>query len=650
MRVPKKSIRKAFNLLEEIQRNPKYLKWCQDYNPFQKNEPLDELEDRWDEVYHEAYDKGFVIQNYREIVETNLRDAQQVWKGNEEMISHLDEEATLACIAFIFRADHFCEGALMESIANGLLLKYYRRLMEIATDEIRRGNAKYFCCPRCDSVHTAPILWGMPAYDRELERQEANEEIYIGGCCVSQNVPSHHCFSCEWEFIPGEENESIRLTREQILHANQIFSFGSGSKIIHIELEKNNEYIYCCHEGDAHWWIRDAANFWDAWNLDPTLYIPLTGVEAAAIIAEWEGHPEEPVIDQEKLTKAIAFAAEHHAGQLCKGTQIPYITHPMETMCILSAMKADTDLLIAGLLHDTIEDTETTREEIAALFGEDVASLVDAHSEDKSKTWEERKTTAIEELKEAPQRLKMLIMAGKVSNLRCLYRDYCAVGEELWKRFNAPAEKQAWYYGGIQDALENMQDVPEAAPIYWEMVGLYKDLFVTYSVNGDFLYQVCRSGEGYVLTKANPDWKPLKKSVPKTATQISRHRAEATEDIWNEPFWDKIEDDLREYSHYTVYSSPKRTVSIQVKDGKITLLAEDNGPECRDISGGDTYEFSYSLSEEDSEKLIVDLRKQHTLRFLMPTIWKREFGFDDGPKRFKARCEKLGLACRFFAP
>ena len=355
-------------------------------------------------------------------------------------------------------------------------------------------------------------------------------------------------------------------------------------------------------------------------------------------------------MEQSELTKAIAFAAERHAGHLRKGTQTPYITHPMETMCILSAMKADTDLLIAGLLHDTIEDTETTRDEIADLFGEDVARLVDAHSEDKSKTWEERKTTAIEELKEAPQRLTMLIMADTVSNLRCLYRDYCAIGEELWKRFNAPAEKQAWYYGGIQDALEDMQDVPEAAPIYWEMVGLYKDLFVTYSVNGDFLYQVSRSGEGYVLKKANPDWKPLKKSVPKTAKQISRYRAEAMEDIWNDPFWAKVEADLHEYSHYTVYSSPERTVTIRVDGGEIILLAVDCGPGCRDISGGDTYEFSYALSEEDSEKLIVDLRKQHTLRFLLPTIWKREFGFDDGPKRFKARCEKLGLACRFFAP
>ena len=98
------------------------------------------------------------------------------------------------------------------------------------------------------------------------------------------------------------------------------------------------------------------------------------------------------------LEKAIHFATSKHAGQLRKGTKVPYIVHPLETMNILRSMNADTNLLIAGLLHDTVEDTDTSIEEIKEVFGTDVAALVGGHSEDKSKTWVERKTYAIKEL------------------------------------------------------------------------------------------------------------------------------------------------------------------------------------------------------------------------------------------------------------
>lgn len=177
------------------------------------------------------------------------------------------------------------------------------------------------------------------------------------------------------------------------------------------------------------------------------------------------------------LEEAICFATKRHAGQVRKGSDIPYITHPLETMNILNAMKADTELLIAGVLHDTVEDTDTTPEEIRELFGEDVAALVAAHTEDKSKSWMERKQHTIDELQTAPLRVKMLIMADKVSNLRSMYADYKLIGDKLWKRFNAPKEKQAWYYSGVQDALYEMQDYIETEQIYQEMVGLFKDLF-----------------------------------------------------------------------------------------------------------------------------------------------------------------------------
>lgn len=235
------------------------------------------------------------------------------------------------------------------------------------------------------------------------------------------------------------------------------------------------------------------------------------------------------------LEKAIHFATSKHAGQLRKGTTVPYIVHPLETMNILRAMNADTNLLIAGLLHDTVEDTDTTTEEIAELFGADVAALVGGHSEDKSKTWNERKTHAIEELAKASWRMKMLVMADKVSNLRSMWADYCELGDELWTRFNASKEKQAWYYSGIQDALYEMQGSLYTAEIYWEMVNLFKDLFVKFyiSKDGQTLYQICADGDNYARRCSEREWAKHRDIVIDEFNPIARFDAEQLEDSWD---------------------------------------------------------------------------------------------------------------------
>lgn len=240
------------------------------------------------------------------------------------------------------------------------------------------------------------------------------------------------------------------------------------------------------------------------------------------------------------LEKAIRFATVHHAGQLRKGTTVPYILHPLETMQILRTMGADTNLLMAGVLHDTIEDTEATFNDIVEQFGTDVAELVSAHSEDKSKTWEERKTAAIAHLHHAGSRLKMLVMADKVANLRSMVSDYRICGEQLWQRFNAPKEQQAWYYSGIQDALREMQNDPRTAPVYWEMVELYKDLFVRYYLDttdsenkGNRLLQVSASGEAYALHQGESVWQPVPEPCTAGLLPMTRQEAEKTEDSWH---------------------------------------------------------------------------------------------------------------------
>jgi myo-inositol-1(or 4)-monophosphatase len=154
-----------------------------------------------------------------------------------------------------------------------------------------------------------------------------------------------------------------------------------------------------------------------------------------------------------RLRSALAFAARKHHGQMRKGTDIPYIVHPVEVMAILAANGQHDEILIAGLLHDTIEDTGTKPEEIEALFGRRILDLVQAESENKDLAWKERKRAAIDHLRSASPEVKMVCCADKLSNLRSMYADQKEKGEALWERFNAPKSEIKWYYGEIRDAV-----------------------------------------------------------------------------------------------------------------------------------------------------------------------------------------------------
>ena len=246
------------------------------------------------------------------------------------------------------------------------------------------------------------------------------------------------------------------------------------------------------------------------------------------------GVENDPAKANELLDKAIHFATDRHAGGVRKGTNRPYIGHPLEVMNILNRMEADNNLMIAGLLHDTVEDTETTYMDIKDVFGMDVAALVAAHTKNPDATWEEVRSHKIEGMDEASFRVKLLIMADVTANLRSLWRDYRHIGEELWERFNAPKEKQAWYYGSMQDKLWDMQNHLETAEIYWEMVGLFKDLFVKFHIDSenDKIYQDCADGTCYVLEKDAVAW--ISAELPDGLPAAPRYLAERIEENWRD--------------------------------------------------------------------------------------------------------------------
>jgi len=122
------------------------------------------------------------------------------------------------------------------------------------------------------------------------------------------------------------------------------------------------------------------------------------------------------------LLRAANFAAQRHAGQRRKGkSQEPYVNHLLEVAGLLAdAGESDLSLLIAALLHDTVEDVGVTRQEIEAAFGADVAGLVLEVTDDKSLDKAERKRLQVEHAPHRSPRARMLKIADKISNLRSL--------------------------------------------------------------------------------------------------------------------------------------------------------------------------------------------------------------------------------------
>ena len=257
--------------------------------------------------------------------------------------------------------------------------------------------------------------------------------------------------------------------------------------------------------------------------------------------AIWEKNEEtwnqRPIIRENNgtLEEALHFALDAHRGASRKGTDTPYILHPIEVLQILSSMNGDTNLMVAGLLHDTIEDTSVTLLDIYDRFGVDVAELVNGNTEDKRQIWFMRKLHTIDQTPQENIRQKMLIIADKVANLRSMYSDYKRIGDALWERFNAPKHLQAWYFSKLNDGLIELQNFEETRDVYWEMTALYKDLFVTYYYDEatEMLYQCGDSGEAYALQKGDSAWYVWDEALPDNLRPITRREAEMKEDIWN---------------------------------------------------------------------------------------------------------------------
>ena len=172
------------------------------------------------------------------------------------------------------------------------------------------------------------------------------------------------------------------------------------------------------------------------------------------------------------VTQAVIFAAQAHDGAARKGSEIPYIVHPMEVVAIASTMTDDPQVLAAAALHDVMEDCGVTFETLSERFGVRVARLVCEESQrvcgDPCLTWNARKLGAVKRICGGCRAAKIITLSDKLSNMRAISRDFARSGEAVFQRFHQRDKRRhAWYYRscavGLRDELgETMARVVRA--------------------------------------------------------------------------------------------------------------------------------------------------------------------------------------------
>ncbi len=176
------------------------------------------------------------------------------------------------------------------------------------------------------------------------------------------------------------------------------------------------------------------------------------------------------------VEKAMIFATNAHSGQTRKDERTPYILHPAEVASIAATMTEDAEVIAACLLHDTVEDTDTTIEDIRREFGEKVCSLVAGDTEDedagvpREESWYSRKEKSLKALMNSDRDVKILWLSDKLSNMRSFYRMYRAQGDAMWQHFNQKDKTvQRWYYRTIADLLKDLGATAAYEEYVWRM-------------------------------------------------------------------------------------------------------------------------------------------------------------------------------------
>lgn len=152
------------------------------------------------------------------------------------------------------------------------------------------------------------------------------------------------------------------------------------------------------------------------------------------------------------IDRALALAAIVHRDQRRKGTDVPYIVHPAAVALILQRHGCAEAVVIAGILHDVVEDAGISLDQIRREFGDQVADIVAAVSERKRaadgsvRSWEERKQEGLALLQRAGAEAALVKAADTIHNIRSISADLEQFGPDVWARFKRGPESQRWLY------------------------------------------------------------------------------------------------------------------------------------------------------------------------------------------------------------
>jgi len=169
----------------------------------------------------------------------------------------------------------------------------------------------------------------------------------------------------------------------------------------------------------------------------------------------------------ELTEKAKRYAEIAHKGQVRKLNSEQFMIHPNNVANKLKSAGFNEIVVAAGFLHDVIEDTSVTIDELRNVFGEKVLQLVLGNTEDMQLSWKERKLQTIERAKVGTLELKALIAADKLDNIMSILSNYKVMGEKVWQAFSRGKEDQYWYYSEVEKSLfKNIKEADIPAFFY----------------------------------------------------------------------------------------------------------------------------------------------------------------------------------------
>lgn len=159
-----------------------------------------------------------------------------------------------------------------------------------------------------------------------------------------------------------------------------------------------------------------------------------------------------------RFEEALVYAAQKHAEQLRKGTDIPYLAHLLGVTALVLEDGGSEEEAIAALLHDAVEDQggQETHEEIRRMFGEEIARIVDGCTDADTTpkpAWRQRKERYVKHISDAPPGVLRVSLADKLYNARAILRDLHKHGDAVWDRFNGGKEGTLWYYRALVNAF-----------------------------------------------------------------------------------------------------------------------------------------------------------------------------------------------------